>query len=361
MIGEITLFDTLVRNGSDKKRFTTEGREKVCRSLLEWMMCCDSNFLEYCNVPQLNYLNRVLPVPLNIDRVRNMSVSVIPEIDDSFVSHMNSLDLDLAGFQKFVIKKSQYRFLMDLPFKRIQDQKIMLRQKSRLSIRDALFLKVIGVDVFSSKYDFDLFDILMQIQVLTISEIFDLLVVMHPGDFLDLAVIYQCVPKNFGFIGNEAYTPEDLIEKWISCFGSFDYDLSGNVLTNLYIRARFFSEHEPFFPSARDDFSGNVLVNPPYPVSVSLKTLFDRITEKLDRIDNMLLILPMDMGLDLQAVVFEFQDRFPDNIHTLMVKDTFYKYSAVPRKASHTKFVLHYIGKNKAKFRSEFVKFMNGE
>jgi hypothetical protein len=246
---------------------------------------------------------------------------------------------------------------MDLPFRRIQEQKILLRNKP-LTIQDALLLKVIGVDVFSFKYQFDAMNMLLNLENLTLSDILDLLVILHPGDLMDLSIIYQCVPRNFGHIGNEAYTGEDLLEKWISVFGPFDFDLSGNVLTNLYIRARFFSEKDVFFPDCQQPFYGNVLCNPPYPVGDFLDTLFTKICEKRDDIENMLIILPFNLAGSLQGILLRIRTNFSDYFHTLRVQTSFHKYEVVKRRATHTHFSINYFGKNKQVFVKEFRNYV---
>jgi hypothetical protein len=249
---------------------------------------------------------------------------------------------------------------MDLPIKQFQDIKTHLQRKKNLNIQEALVLKCLGIDVlhehFVEKYFFDARSYLDNIFSLKFQDLLDFIVVLFPSDFNDTSFIILFTPHDFGFVKNEAYTGNDILFTWFSVFKSFDLDLASNCVSNLYIKARYWSAVDQFFPECKNiELFGNILCNPPYPINY-LSALFTNVGRNIKRIHNMLIILPT-LSVDNGNIVKFFTREFSSYCCLESLNRNFSQKVKIKRFASRMQFTLLYIGKNVIKFQDAFCHF----
>jgi 23S rRNA A1618 N6-methylase RlmF len=208
-------------------------------------------------------------------------------------------------------------------------------------------------------YKFDYMYYIINIWKLGFNDLLDFLIVFYPSGFNDYSLLYQYVPEDFGYIKNEAYTGNDLLETWLKlkAFRHFDLDLSSNSVSNIYIRSRYFSKTNPFFPECNaTELYGNILCNPPYPIDY-MKNLFDNIRRNVDKIDNMIIILPTDVGIESREQVYFFKSQYPHKYAEIKMDGNFKEYTRVRRYAVRYHMTLVYIGRNPVEFETQFGKF----
>ena len=227
--------------------WTKIGRKKLCESMLQLLYQTEWSPLRYEVVQQIRYLNRILPVPAHI--LNDNTIALIPLKKDIMAFLEKKKSEQEIG--EFIISESRYTFIMDLPIKQFQDIKTHLQRKKNLNIQEALVLKCLGIDVlhehFVEKYFFDARSYLDKIFSLKFQDLLDFIVVLFPSDFNDTSFIILFTPHDFGFVKNEAYTGNDILFTWFSVFKSFDLDLASNCVSNLYIKARYWSAVDQFF------------------------------------------------------------------------------------------------------------------
>jgi hypothetical protein len=243
--------------------WTFQGRLDICKRTLEVLYDLRWTSLKYQKCQQLQHLKNIMPIPDHIEvdtYLRQVKEDCVEEtfgndlFDEMDVSSNGNLIFLLLGI-------SQYKYRVDFPFKKVQELKTKLRNQI-LSIREAVVLKTMGIDVlherFVNCFVFDAKDILTRIFELTLNNILDFLIVVSPLQINDFSLLYKFVPKNLGQVGNEAYTPNEIISTWLNTFGFFDLDLASNVVSNSLILARYWSENDPFFPNCTAvDLGGN--------------------------------------------------------------------------------------------------------
>jgi hypothetical protein len=338
------LINSIVKQSvEDKLILSDSGRKEMCTVILQFLFQAEWTLFGKKNFVQLRYLNRILPIPSKY--VIDQSLSKIP-----LLKNLN----DCSDICSYIISESQYTFLMDLPHKRVQDTKYQLTIKKSLDIKEALAMKLMGIDIlkFPDKFSFDIRKDIFKMQF---SEVLDFLVVCFPSSFIDTSLLTKYVPRDLGFVKNEAYTGYDVCQIWFSCFKVIDFDLSSNCISNLYIKAKYWSLYDKFFPDCDSmDLSGNVICNPPYPFS--LEKLIANVSKNINKIENMLLILP-PLSSTNSNILHLFQQEHRSKYYLLDIKGNFYKNVKLNRYASCMRFILFYIGKNVETFKRAFAKF----
>jgi hypothetical protein len=281
----------------------------------------------------------------------------IPDIN-SVYGDLN-LNENTEEFYQELIRLSAYKFRLDLPFKKFQDLKYSLYlRKENLSIQEAVILKLLGYDEPMSATKLYMYvqkiPEMMQSDLFE-SEILDFLILLSPYSFQDVSIMLQTLPKELGLVKNEAYTPPRIIELFRHHFGDIEMDLSSNALSNTGIKAvRYWSEQDPFFDDCLPSLKGNILINPPYPMSRWIDNLLGCIENSLQTISHCLCIFPLEITYDLQSQLSSFIQNNSGKASSVVGTNRFYERQALKRYAARLQFQFVYFGKDPQLFERVF-------
>jgi hypothetical protein len=337
----------MLRDSSEDFSLTTEGRKKVASQLMGMIM--ESNLhVKLQGKKQLRFLKQIYPIT---------NKNLIPQFFRiPLISRLNLSNLQMDELIDKIIDISEYQFVLDIPEKIFQDLKWTLKQKENLTIRELLVLKIMGCEnIVSPQILYKLYTTIKD-KFEHIQELLDFIILLYPGTFKDYRVMLTYVPENLGFVKNEAYTSFQVISCFKRAFGSVDMDLASNVIANTYIKAtKYWSLINPFFPTCQEPISGNIIINPPYPLEPLWDNLFNCLRTNMDSIENCILILPknnMDVKKGFQ--ISNMVQRNPEKAHSIDLAQKFRTRQAVKRTAVMMEFSIFYVGNNLEQFKLYF-------